>query len=107
METGSEWAKDRRPPYFQLVVAKFCFPFRTFYWLGASSLRGAHNETTQKESQVLDDAQLVRAAQGGDSTSLGLLLERYRAPLYGLALLALLHCVVTSVRAGTICVDAL
>lgn len=32
------------------------------------------------------DAELVRAAQGGDTASLGLLLERYRAPLYGLAL---------------------
>ncbi len=32
------------------------------------------------------DAEFVRAAQGGDATSLGLLLERYRAPLYGLAL---------------------
>jgi RNA polymerase sigma-70 factor (ECF subfamily) len=40
---------------------------------------------------VLDDAQLVRAAQEGDSTSLGLLLERYRAPLYGLALQILGH----------------
>ncbi len=32
------------------------------------------------------DVELVRAAQRGDVTSLGLLLERYRAPLYGLAL---------------------
>jgi len=32
------------------------------------------------------DAELVRAAQGGDAASLGLLLERHRAPLYGLAL---------------------
>lgn len=36
--------------------------------------------------RVLDDADLVRAAQGGDATSLGVLLERYRAPLYGKAL---------------------
>ncbi len=36
--------------------------------------------------QVPSDADLVRAAQGGDATSLGLLLERYRAPLYGKAL---------------------
>ncbi len=36
--------------------------------------------------QMQSDAELVRAAQRGDSTSLGLLLERYRAPLYGLAL---------------------
>jgi RNA polymerase sigma factor (sigma-70 family) len=40
---------------------------------------------------VLNDAQLVRAAQGGDVASLGLLLERYRAPLYGLALQILGH----------------
>jgi len=39
----------------------------------------------------LNDAELVRAAQGGDTTSLGLLLERYRAPLYGLALQILGH----------------
>jgi RNA polymerase sigma factor (sigma-70 family) len=39
----------------------------------------------------LSDAQLVRAAQGGDVSSLGLLLERYRAPLYGLALQILGH----------------
>ena len=36
--------------------------------------------------KVLSDAQLARAAQGGDVASLGLLLERYRASLYGLAL---------------------
>ena len=36
--------------------------------------------------QVASDADLVRAAQGGDATSLGLLLERYRAALYGQAL---------------------
>jgi RNA polymerase sigma-70 factor (ECF subfamily) len=35
---------------------------------------------------MLSDADLVRAAQGGDATSLGLLLERYRAALYGQAL---------------------
>ena len=35
---------------------------------------------------MLSDAELVRAAQGGDTMSLGILLERYRAPLYGLAL---------------------
>ena len=35
---------------------------------------------------MLSDAELVRAAQGGDTMSLGLLLERYRAPLYALAL---------------------
>lgn len=35
---------------------------------------------------MLSDAELVEAARGGDAASLGLLLERYRAPLYGLAL---------------------
>lgn len=40
---------------------------------------------------MLTDAELVRAAQAGDITSLGLLLERYRAPLYGLALRILGH----------------
>jgi len=35
---------------------------------------------------VLSDAELVRAAQRGDATSLGILLERHRTPLYGLAL---------------------
>lgn len=34
----------------------------------------------------MSDAELVGAAQRGDVASLGLLLERYRAPLYGLAL---------------------
>lgn len=37
------------------------------------------------------DVDLVRAAQDGDITSLGLLLERYRAPLYGLAIRMLGH----------------
>src|SRR5215210_5140149 len=41
--------------------------------------------------KVVSDAELVRAAQEGDVTSLGLLLERYRAPLYGLALQILGH----------------
>lgn len=36
--------------------------------------------------QISSDADLVRAAQAGDVTSLGLLLERYRASLYGQAL---------------------
>jgi RNA polymerase sigma factor (sigma-70 family) len=35
---------------------------------------------------VLSDADLVRTAQSGDATSLGVLLERHRAPLYALAL---------------------
>ena len=36
--------------------------------------------------RMVSDADLVRAAQGGDTTSLGLLLERYRAALYAQAL---------------------
>ena len=35
---------------------------------------------------MVSDADLVRAAQGGDTTSLGLLLERYRPALYAQAL---------------------
>jgi RNA polymerase sigma factor (sigma-70 family) len=35
---------------------------------------------------VLSDAELVRTAQGGDATSLGILLERHRAALHALAL---------------------
>ena len=35
---------------------------------------------------MLSDADLVRAAQGGHAASLGILLERYRAALYGQAL---------------------
>jgi RNA polymerase sigma factor (sigma-70 family) len=35
---------------------------------------------------VLSDAEFVRAAQNGDVTSLGVLLERHRAPLYALAM---------------------
>ncbi len=40
---------------------------------------------------MLSDAELVRIAQGGDATSLGILLERHRAPLYALALRFLGH----------------
>lgn len=40
---------------------------------------------------MLSDADLVRAAQGGDAASLGILLERYRAALYGQALGILGH----------------
>ncbi len=40
---------------------------------------------------MLGDAELVRAAQRGDAASLGLLLERHRAPLYALALRILGH----------------
>jgi RNA polymerase sigma factor (sigma-70 family) len=36
--------------------------------------------------RVLDDADLVRAAQNGEPASLGILLERHRAALYGSAL---------------------
>lgn len=35
---------------------------------------------------VLSDAELMRKAQSGDAASLGVLLERHRAPLYALAL---------------------
>lgn len=35
---------------------------------------------------MLSDAELARAAQGGDAASLGILLERHRAPLYAVAL---------------------
>jgi RNA polymerase sigma factor (sigma-70 family) len=40
---------------------------------------------------VLSDAQLARAAQQGDAASLGLLLERHRAPLHAMALQILSH----------------
>lgn len=40
---------------------------------------------------MLSDAELVEAAQRGDAASLGVLLERHRAPLYGLALKILGH----------------
>jgi RNA polymerase sigma factor (sigma-70 family) len=40
---------------------------------------------------VLSDEELARAAQGGDVVSLGILLERHRAPLYALALRVLGH----------------
>jgi RNA polymerase sigma factor (sigma-70 family) len=46
---------------------------------------------TEGAGKVLSDAQLVRVAQEGDVASLGLLLERYRASLYGLALQILGH----------------
>ena len=39
----------------------------------------------------MSDAELVRTAQRGDATSLGILLERHRAPLYALALRFLGH----------------
>ena len=40
---------------------------------------------------MFSDAELARAAQGGDATSLGILLERHRASLYALALRMLGH----------------
>ncbi len=40
---------------------------------------------------MLSNAELVRTAQGGDATSLGILLERHRAPLHALALRFLGH----------------
>jgi len=40
---------------------------------------------------VFSDAHLARAAQSGDAASLGVLLERHRAPLYALALRFLGH----------------
>jgi RNA polymerase sigma factor (sigma-70 family) len=43
-------------------------------------------EHPSRRTSVFSDAELARAAQGGDATSLGILLERYRAPLYAVAL---------------------
>jgi RNA polymerase sigma-70 factor (ECF subfamily) len=40
---------------------------------------------------VLSDEELAKAAQGGDAVSLGILLERHRAPLQALALRTLGH----------------
>jgi RNA polymerase sigma-70 factor (ECF subfamily) len=40
---------------------------------------------------VVSDEKLARAAQGGDAVSLGILLERHRAPLYAIALRVLGH----------------
>jgi RNA polymerase sigma-70 factor (ECF subfamily) len=45
----------------------------------------------RKEASVLSDAELVRTAQRGGAASLGILLERHRAPLYALALRFLGH----------------
>jgi RNA polymerase sigma factor (sigma-70 family) len=44
-----------------------------------------------RRTSVLSDAELSRAAQGGDATSLGILLERHRASLHALALRMLGH----------------
>jgi hypothetical protein len=38
-----------------------------------------------KEVEVVSDSGLVRVAREGDAAILGLLLERHRVPLYGLA----------------------
>lgn len=43
------------------------------------------------QGQIPTDAELVEAAQRGEALSLGVLLERYRAPLYALALQFLGH----------------
>jgi RNA polymerase sigma factor (sigma-70 family) len=48
-------------------------------------------EHPSRRTSVLSDAELARAAQGGHATSLGILLERYRASLYALALRILGH----------------
>src|SRR5919112_5825820 len=44
-----------------------------------------------RRTLVLSDAELVKAAQSGDAVSLGVVLERYRAPLYARALRMLGH----------------
>jgi RNA polymerase sigma factor (sigma-70 family) len=48
-------------------------------------------EHPSRRTSVFSDAELARAAQGGDATSLGILLERYRASLHALALRMLGH----------------
>jgi RNA polymerase sigma factor (sigma-70 family) len=48
-------------------------------------------EHPSRRTSVVSDAELARAAQGGDATSLGILLERYRASLHALALRMLGH----------------
>ena len=45
----------------------------------------------RKETSVLSDTELARAAQSGDAASFGILLERHRAPLHALALRFLGH----------------
>src|SRR5919112_1152178 len=45
----------------------------------------------KRRTSVLSDSELARAAQGGDAASLGILLERHRAPLHALALRFLGH----------------
>jgi RNA polymerase sigma factor (sigma-70 family) len=48
-------------------------------------------EHPSRRTSVLSDAELARSAQGGDAASLGILLERHRAPLYAVALRMLGH----------------
>jgi RNA polymerase sigma-70 factor (ECF subfamily) len=48
-------------------------------------------EHSSRRTSVYSDAELARAAQGGDATSLGILLERYRASLHAQALRMLGH----------------
>jgi hypothetical protein len=43
-------------------------------------------EYSSGRKTMLSDADLARGAQGGDVASLGILLERHRAPLYAVAL---------------------
>lgn len=43
-------------------------------------------EERRRKTTVQSDAELARAAQNGDAVSLGVLLERHRAPLHALAL---------------------
>ena len=40
----------------------------------------------EKEIELVSDSEFVGAVRGEDAASLGLLLERHQAPLYGLAL---------------------
>jgi RNA polymerase sigma factor (sigma-70 family) len=49
------------------------------------------SSTDERRISVLSDAELVRTAHRGDAASLGILLERHRAPLYALALRFLGH----------------
>jgi RNA polymerase sigma factor (sigma-70 family) len=48
-------------------------------------------EYSSGRTTMLSDADLARGAQGGDVASLGILLERHRAPLYAVALRMLGH----------------
>jgi DNA-directed RNA polymerase specialized sigma24 family protein len=48
-------------------------------------------ERSSRSTSMFSDAELARAAQVGDATSPGILLERHRAPLYAAALRMLGH----------------